>query len=160
MIPIKYNELVEISKNFNLDFHLEIVENDSIKLSNSYHPWSIKEEEANIIYDTIINNNLKYGYEIATAFGISASIIGLALNKTNGKLLTLDSYIEEKFGHCNSYNISTKSIYENASGYKMAKELFKFLKKKLHTETFVEEELFLIVSKSHSLISNKKKRKK
>ena len=61
MIPIKYNELVEISKNFNLDFHLEIVENDSIKLSNSYHPWSIKEEEANIIYDTIINNNLKYG---------------------------------------------------------------------------------------------------
>lgn len=33
----------------------------------------------------------------------------------------------------------------------------KFLKQKLHSETFVEEELFLIVSKSHKLLSNKKK---
>jgi predicted O-methyltransferase YrrM len=126
MIP--YSNLVELSNNFGLDFSLIYSHEDSLGLSNHHHPWSIREQEAKIIYETILNNNIKFAFEIATAFGISASVIGQALKSTKGRLLTMDAYIEEKFNHAGHYDINTKLVSdENADGYRMAKKLIEVL---------------------------------
>jgi predicted O-methyltransferase YrrM len=127
-----FEELVELSKNFNLNFTLEQINNngdDNLKLSNHFHPWSLKKSEAKIVYDIICENNLKLGFEIATAFGVSSSVMGQALLKTNGKLITMDAYVEEEFNHSGQYNINTKFVktQETADGYKMASNLLKSL---------------------------------
>ena len=123
-----YIELVELSKEFNLGFNLEFSVEDSLKLSNHYHPWSLRETEANVIYDLVLKNDIKRAFEIATAFGISASVIGQALNKTNGKLITMDAYIEENFNNAMGYDINSKMVSNtDADGYNMAKKLVEVL---------------------------------
>ena len=123
-----YSELIELSKGFGLGFHLEQSIDDSLKLSNHYHPWSMKEHEAKIVYDLIVQNELKSGFEIATAFGISASVMGQALKKTGGKLVTMDAYVEENFNYSGGYDINTKLVQNiDADGYKMAKKLIEVL---------------------------------
>jgi len=48
-----------------------------------------------MLYFTIVENDFKSGFEIATAFGYSTSFLGLAFQKTGGKCISLDCYIEE-----------------------------------------------------------------
>jgi predicted O-methyltransferase YrrM len=48
-----------------------------------------------MLYFTIVENNFKSGFEIATAFGYSTEYLGLAFQKTGGKCISLDCYIEE-----------------------------------------------------------------
>lgn len=57
-------------------------------------PWGINEYEFNTIYQTIVKHNLKSGFEFATGVAISTLGIGLGLKQTNGKLISIDSYIE------------------------------------------------------------------
>lgn len=123
-----FKELVELSQTFGLGFTLEQIDHDggfNLKLSNHYHPWSLKEIEGEVVYNTIINNNLKLGFEIATAFGISSSVMGQALLKTGGKLITVDAYVEEHFNQSRQYDINTKLVKtaETADGYQMAHNL-------------------------------------
>jgi hypothetical protein len=125
---VSYVDLVNASRTFNLGFHLEFAgQGDSIKLSNHYHPWSLMGNEASIVYQTIIKNNLRFGYEIATAFGISSAVIGQALKITNGKLVTLDAYVEEIFNNCEAYDINTRKVNPDADGRRMANKLYEFL---------------------------------
>ena len=44
--------------------------------------------------DVIIKNNLKNGYELATGLGISTLAISLGMKKTEGHLISCDSYQE------------------------------------------------------------------
>jgi predicted O-methyltransferase YrrM len=119
-----YTKLIELSKTFDLGFELEISVDDSLKLTNHYHPWSLRESESRIIYNLIIENNVKYAFEIATAFGISASTIGQALSRNGGKLVTMDAYVEEQFNHAHGYDVNTKLVSNiNADGYRMANSL-------------------------------------
>lgn len=126
----KHSELVEISKKMNLGFGLEILDGmDFLKMTNHFHPFSLRETEANIVYDIIINNNLKFGYEVATAFGISSCVMGQALCQTNGKLVSIDSYVEESLGTSTSYTHETRIDTDgiNSDGYNMAKGLIESL---------------------------------
>ena len=123
-----YSELIKLSNEFNLGFNLEASIDDSLKLSNHYHPWSMREHEAKIVYDLIVQNGLKSGFEIATAFGISASVMGQALKVTGGKLVTMDAYVEENFNYSGGYDINTKLVKNvEADGYKMANALINAL---------------------------------
>lgn len=70
----------------------------SLRMKKHQFPWSIKDAEFDFIYSTIVENDLKCGYEVATAFGISSLAAGLAFKKTGGKLVTMDAYIEEHTG--------------------------------------------------------------
>ena len=73
----------------------------------------------------IINYNLKNGYEIATGTGISTVALGLGFKYTNGKLVTMDSYIEEHLESYGAYeHMDPKLVYEN-DGYKSTKFLLK-----------------------------------
>jgi len=127
-----FKEMIDLSKNFGLNFELESVGGefaDSIKLTNHFHPWSLRETEAKIVYDVIRKNNLQKGFEVATAFGISSAVAGQAFKETAGQLVTLDAYIEEKLNHCGAYDINTRTVQEagQADGYKMASALHKEL---------------------------------
>jgi len=74
----------------------ELTEMGHIKMVNHLYPYSIKEREFNFLRDLIAHNNLKNGFECATAFGISSLALGLGFKETGGKCVTMDAYIEEK----------------------------------------------------------------
>ncbi len=59
-------------------------------------PVSLSETEFNYLSQFIVEHNLTAGFDLATAFGISALAIGLGLKKTGGRLLSMDSYREEE----------------------------------------------------------------
>lgn len=127
-----FQELIDVSNTFNLEFVLEradVPHQNSLKMSNHYNPWSLQEDEALIVYNTIVRNNLEKGLEIATAFGISSIAIGQALKKTAGKLVTIDAYVEENFDLCDKYELNTRLVKsaEEADGYKMANKLIRYL---------------------------------
>jgi hypothetical protein len=67
----------------------------SYRMPERDYPWSITTEEGIVLMGTILENNLKNGYEIATAFGHSSLFIASAMKQTGGKLTTMDCYIEE-----------------------------------------------------------------
>ena len=69
--------------------------NRSWKLKTKKFPYSCTDEEGLMLYFTIVENNFKSGFEIATAFGYSTAYLGLAFQKTGGKCISLDCYIEE-----------------------------------------------------------------
>ena len=69
--------------------------NRSWKLKTKKFPYSCTDEEGLMLYFTIVENNFKSGFEIATAFGYSTEYLGLAFQKTGGKCISLDCYIEE-----------------------------------------------------------------
>ena len=62
---------------------------------NGRLPHSISEAEFNLMRDFIVDNNLKTGFDLATGTGISAIAFGFGFKQTGGKLLSVDSYIEE-----------------------------------------------------------------
>lgn len=94
-----------------------------IKMVNHTFPFSIKEKEFSFLKDLIIRYNLKSGFETGTGFGISATAIGLGFKYTGGKLITLDSYIEEHLDSHRAYeNISPELVYDT-DGYKSTKFL-------------------------------------
>ncbi|TWU26351.1 hypothetical protein Pla52o_02040 [Novipirellula galeiformis] len=65
------------------------------KLKNKAFPYSLTDEEGLMLYKVIADNQLKSGYEIATAFGYSSFYLGMAFQATGGSLLSVDAYIEE-----------------------------------------------------------------
>lgn len=114
---MNYNDIISLVNN---NFEIQIGYQDlGLAMKNHYHPISVTEAEFNYITKTIIDNNLKNGYEVATAFGISALAAGLGFKKTNGMLVSMDAYIEEKHNHCGAY-VNLQGTYENADGYRLA----------------------------------------
>lgn len=131
----------------------------ALRMKKHLQPWSIKNTEFDFLYNTIIENNLKCGYEVATAFGISSLAAGLAFKQTGGKLVTMDAYIEEKYNDC--------SAYTNIEHYKPKNKpdgliVTEYLIKKYNLEGVVFPEIGwspsdtdLVLSKNFDLTKNK-----
>lgn len=85
----------------------ETEEGRCLKMKGHDAPWSLRLSEFHVLRRYIINHSLRNGIEIATGFGISALAAGLAMKwselDTPGKLLTIDSYAEERTGTWNGY---------------------------------------------------------
>lgn len=77
--------------------------NPALKMEKHFHPWSITPGEFDFIRDFIVAHNLRFGYECATAFGISGLAAAFGFKETKGKLVTMDAYVEEKYDHCFAY---------------------------------------------------------
>jgi len=122
-----YEELIEASKEFDIKYELAKEPNFSLKMVNHENPWSIKLSEFEYLRNFIIKNNITKVYEVATAFGISTLGIGLGLKETNGKLVTMDAYIEEYFNSSGAY-VGVKKTVEDSDGYKSVNELIKHFK--------------------------------
>jgi len=131
-IPRSHSELIRMAQTLELPFSLEFSWGSSLKMTNHFHPWSLLEEEAGILFRNICNSNLRFGFEIATAFGISAVALGQAFKETGGKLVTMDAYVEEHFNHAQSYDLHTKLTKIDSDGYHMASKLIRALELDSH----------------------------
>lgn len=89
-----------------------------IKMVGHSVPYSIMQKEFDFLHNIIVDNNLKRGFELATAFGISGTAIGTAFKKTGGKFVTMDAYIEEKYDNAGTYEHFQKEVYDKSDGYK------------------------------------------
>ena len=96
--------------------------NNHIRIKGTEVPLSISAEEIEHIGMLIEKHNLKCGYELATAFGVSAVAAGLGFLKTGGKLLSVDAYIEEMYNDAGIYK-GKQEIFKEARGLKSAKFL-------------------------------------
>ena len=95
----------------------------NLKMKGHTVPLSIFQSEFDFIHNTIVENNLQRGFELATAFGISGLAAATAFKKTGGKLVTMDAYIEEKCGDAGTYKDFERTVYEKSDGYKSVKFL-------------------------------------
>jgi predicted O-methyltransferase YrrM len=84
----------------------------SYKLKTRDFPYSCTLEEGLVLYYLIRENKLTNGYEIATAFGLSTIFLALGAERTGGRVVTLDCYIEESK---ESYIYSPEEIEEHVS---------------------------------------------
>jgi predicted O-methyltransferase YrrM len=96
----------------------EMTSTGNIKMVQHPYPYSIKQEEFEFLTKLIADNNLKNGYECATAFGVSSLAIGLGFKQTGGKCVTMDAYIEEKCMNPGKYKDFEREVYEKADGFK------------------------------------------
>jgi predicted O-methyltransferase YrrM len=90
----------------------------ALRMCKAPGPTSIKVAEFEYIKDLIVAKGLMRGFEIATGFGISALAAGLAFKETGGKLVTMDSYVEEKMASDIAYRSCPKTLYSEAEGFK------------------------------------------
>jgi predicted O-methyltransferase YrrM len=116
-------------------------DNNSPNIENWYmgmkgydFPRSIYVHEFDYLKNLVIDYNLKSGYEVATAFGLSALALGLGFKETGGKLVTMDAYIEESQIEIEDYIIRYRNEGSNtvtdAMGYKSANYLMEYFRLK------------------------------
>jgi predicted O-methyltransferase YrrM len=80
-------------------------------------PISIRQTEFEFLKETVIKYDLKNGFELATAFGVSATALGLGFKQTGGKLITMDAYIEEHLED-HRYDGANYQTYYETDGWK------------------------------------------
>lgn len=80
-------------------------------------PASVREKEFEFLKKTIIKYNLKNGFELGTAFGVSTVGLGLGFKETGGKLITMDAYVEEHL-HDFRYEGANYQKYYEMDGWK------------------------------------------
>ena len=102
----------------------------NLKMTNHDFPYSITEDEFFFLKNLIIENNLKNGFECATGFGVSSTAIGLGMKETNGKLITMDAYVEEYVNHPHSYRNSAPISHKDMDGYKSVSYLIEHFRLK------------------------------
>ena len=130
----KFNELVD-DINSTVTQKVEIVNHVGgrhvgINFVDKPVPISINESEYNFMHHTIVNNNLKVGYELSTGVGISTISISKAFKYTAGHLISLDSYYEEITHVSNNIPIGNytykdkQKVAEISNSYNMLKQYF------------------------------------
>ena len=101
----QYCKVISLLKWIEMYVFNKMIKNTFPKINNYYdvsyrmpeksYPWSCTTEDGIVIMGTILENNFKNGYEIATAFGHSSLFIASAMKETRGKLTSMDCYVEE-----------------------------------------------------------------
>lgn len=88
----------------------------ALRMADHANPVSITEREFQFIREYIARRKLLRGYEIATGFGVSAIAAGLGMREHGGRLVTMDSYQEERVNAWNGYDIYRREAYGDAEG--------------------------------------------
>ena len=97
--------------------------NEHLRMTNHSVPLSIMQAEWDYLHNVVSTNNLKRGFELATAFGISGMAIGTGFKKTGGLLVTMDAYVEEHYNNAGTYETFERQVYDESDGYKSVKYL-------------------------------------
>jgi len=119
---MKYDDIVSAAQ----DAPVKLLKDSlSLRMAKHVNPLSITETEFEFIRSTIVNNKLKTGYEVATAFGVSALAMALGIKETGGKSVSMDCYIEEQFNSCEVYRDKDRTLYQDSDGFRSASFLMK-----------------------------------
>jgi predicted O-methyltransferase YrrM len=105
------------NKDVNYEFEKDLFEKlklTSVSLSEGIVRGSVKKEEGDFLYNTIINNKFKKCLEVGMAYGISAMYILLALKKLNTKNIKLYSIDPNQSTQWNNFGVKlVKNIKMN-----------------------------------------------
>jgi predicted O-methyltransferase YrrM len=122
--PIQYR-----LNGYRSNYDREIIENYCIGMQNHMFPLSVRYDEFEFLKNLIVKYNLKSGFELATAFGVSTIAIGLGFKQTGGKLVTMDAYIEELSDDYNPEYPNTSTNYDS-DGFKSVNYLIEHFRLK------------------------------
>jgi predicted O-methyltransferase YrrM len=61
-----------------------------LKMKGHWHDWNVPQEDGEILYNIIVENQYRNALEVGTSTGHSAVWIAWALSKTGGKLITIE----------------------------------------------------------------------
>jgi hypothetical protein len=117
---ITRSEIVDKCPNLVCVDHGEGNAHKALKMNNHDLPISISEKEIQYLINYIQDNKLKYGFDLATAFGISALALSLGVLKNNGYVISMDCYAEEKNQKMPYGESELNSDWQNSDGYKTA----------------------------------------
>jgi hypothetical protein len=117
---ITRNSIIEKCPNLVEVDHGENNAHKALKMNNHDLPISISEKEINYLINYIDRNQLKIGFDLATAFGISALAISLGVQKNNGYVLSMDSYLEEQNQKMPYGTTTLNPNWQESDGYKTA----------------------------------------
>ena len=110
-------------------YNEQIIENYAIGMANHMFPLSVRYDEFEFLKNVILKYNLKSGFELATAFGVSTVALGVAFKQNGGKLVTMDAYVEERQEfYTQEYDDS--SINYDADGFKSVNYLIEYFRLK------------------------------
>lgn len=107
----------------------DIIENYCLNMKNHIFPLSIRYDEFEFLKNLIIKYNLKSGFELATAFGVSTVALGLGFKETGGKLVTMDAYVEER-QELYTQDYADTSINYESDGFKSVNYLIEYFRLK------------------------------
>jgi predicted O-methyltransferase YrrM len=110
-------------------FQENIIENYCIRMGNHNFPLSIRYDEFEFLKNLIIKYNLKSGFELATAFGVSTVALGIGFKQTGGKLVTMDAYVEER-QDVYTQDYEDKSTNYQSDGFKSVNYLIEYFRLK------------------------------
>lgn len=110
-------------------FNDETIENYAISMTNHNFPLSVRYDEFEFLKNLVVKYNLKSGFELATAFGVSTIALGTGFKQTNGKLLTMDAYVEERQEVYTQEYADTSTNYD-ADGFKSVNYLIEHFRLK------------------------------
>lgn len=115
-----YQKLIAISQRNEspIQYQFHPVPTPSLSMTNHNHPVSISEREFQVISATVSKYQFKYGFEVATAFGVSGLAAALPMQQHQGKLITMDAYIEEQQSNCAWYRDHGPETYQDSDGWK------------------------------------------
>ena len=122
--PVKYNFFGLFD---NESQHM--VTSHCLSMSNHSFPISIRQNEFEFLKKLIVEYNLKNGFELATAFGVSTVALGLGFKQTGGKLITMDAYIEEHLD-THLYDDANYQKYQDTDGWKSVNYLIEHFRLK------------------------------
>lgn len=116
-MKITFDEIIALETGPTL---YEYSERNHLRMHEYIVPLSIVEVEAQFMKNMIEKYNLKCGYEVATGFGLSALMAGSSFKETDGKLLSIDSFVEERHNDAGIYHNEKPSLNSNSIGHDSA----------------------------------------
>jgi predicted O-methyltransferase YrrM len=112
------------------DYHNpSFVESHCLRMEQHEFPISVRQTEFEFLKKLIIDYDLKNGFELATAFGVSTVALGLGFKQTGGKLITMDSYVEEVNNTCH-YESLEYQLHSDSDGWKSVNYLIEHFRLK------------------------------
>lgn len=129
IVDLKWGPIQYRLNGYRNRYNNEMIENYAISMTNHNYPLSVRYDEFEFLKNLIIKYNLKSGFELATAFGVSTIALGTGFKQTGGKLLTMDAYVEERQEVYTQEYADTSTNYD-ADGFKSVNYLIEHFRLK------------------------------
>lgn len=129
IVDLKWGPVQYMLNGYRNNFNNELIENYVLSMSNHIFPLSVRYDEFEFLKNLVVKYNLKSGFELATAFGVSTVALGVAFKQNGGKLVTMDAYVEERQEVYTQEYVDTSTNYD-ADGFKSVNYLIEYFRLK------------------------------
>ena len=129
IVDLKWGPVQYMLNGYRNHHNSEMIENYALSMTNHMFPLSVRYDEFEFLKNLVLKYNLKSGFELATAFGVSTVALGVAFKQNGGKLVTMDAYVEERQEVYTQEYADTSTNYD-ADGFKSVNYLIEYFRLK------------------------------